>query len=43
MTTSVNEEVIQEMADISKEAGYVTSNDIDGLIQLEQLKSIEGK
>jgi NitT/TauT family transport system substrate-binding protein len=43
VTTSVNEKVIQEMADISKEAGYVPSNDIKGLIQLEQLKSIEAK
>ena len=43
VTTSVNEEVIQEMADISKEAGYVPSNDIDGLIQLEQLNSIKAK
>ncbi|MEK5038428.1 aliphatic sulfonate ABC transporter substrate-binding protein [Sporosarcina sp. FSL K6-3457] len=42
VTTSVNERVIQEMADISKEAGYVRSNDIDGLIQLDQLKVIEG-
>ena len=43
VTTSVNEEVIQEMADISKEAGYIPSSDIEGLIQLDQLKSIEGK
>lgn len=42
VTTSVNEEVIQEMADISKEADYVESNNIDGLIQLEQLKLISG-
>lgn len=42
VTTSVNEEVIQEMADISKEAEYVESSNIDGLIQLEQLMSIEG-
>ena len=41
MTTAVNEQVIQEMADISKEADYVQSNDIDGLIQLEQIESIE--
>jgi len=31
------------MADISQEAGYVSSNNIDGLFKLEQLKSIEGK
>ena len=43
VTTSVNDEVIQEMADISKEAGYIPSSDIEGLIQLDQLKTIEGK
>jgi NitT/TauT family transport system substrate-binding protein len=31
------------MADISKEAEYVTSNDIEGMIQLEQLHSLEKK
>ena len=41
VTTAVNEEVIQEMADISKGAGYVTSNDVDGMVQLEKLNSIE--
>ena len=41
VTTSVNEEVIQEMADISEEAGYAKSNDIEGLLQLDQLKAIE--
>ena len=40
VTTYVNEEVIQEMVDISKEADYITSNNIDGLIQMEQLKLI---
>ena len=40
VTTSVSEEVIQEMIDISKEAEYVTSNNIDGLIQIDQLKLI---
>lgn len=40
VTTYVNEEVLQEMVDISKEADYVTSNNIDGLIQMEQLKLI---
>ncbi|WP_443028922.1 ABC transporter substrate-binding protein [Sporosarcina sp. G11-34] len=43
VTTEVNEGVIQEMADISKEAGYVTSNDINGMVQLEKLNSLEGK
>ncbi|RST73091.1 ABC transporter substrate-binding protein [Siminovitchia acidinfaciens] len=41
VTTNVNEKVIQEMADISKEAGYVPSNDIDGMIRMEFLKEIE--
>lgn len=41
VTTDVNAQVIQEMADISREADYVQSNDIDGLIQLEQIESIE--
>ena len=38
VTTEVNEQVIQEMADISKEAGYVTSSDIEGMIDLSYLK-----
>ena len=38
VTTEVNEKVIQEMADISKEAGYITSSDIKGLINLKLLK-----
>ncbi|MFS0577397.1 ABC transporter substrate-binding protein [Sporosarcina sp. 179-K 3D1 HS] len=38
VTTEVNEQVIQEMADISKEAGYIDSNDIDGLIDLSLLQ-----
>ena len=37
VTTDVNEQVIQEMADISKEAGYIPSNDIKGLIDLKYL------
>lgn len=40
VTTSVNEQVIQEMADISKEAGYITSNDIDGMIRLSFLEEL---
>jgi len=40
VTTDVNEQVIQEMADISKDAGYVPSNDIKGLIDLSYLKDI---
>jgi NitT/TauT family transport system substrate-binding protein len=38
VTTDVNEKVIQEMADISKEAGYIPSSDIKGLIDMSLLK-----
>lgn len=41
VTTDVNEQVIQEMADISKDAGYVDSNDIDGMIDLSILEGIQ--
>lgn len=41
VTTSVNEQVIQEMADISLEAEYIPSNDIEGLVDLSILESIE--
>ncbi|WP_147532814.1 aliphatic sulfonate ABC transporter substrate-binding protein [Bacillus marasmi] len=40
VTTEVNEKVIQEMADISKEAGYIPSNKIDGMIDLSILKDV---
>jgi NitT/TauT family transport system substrate-binding protein len=40
VTTDVNEKVIQEMADISKEAGYIPSNKIDGMIDLSVLKEV---
>lgn len=43
VTTIVNEQVIQEMADISKEAEYIKSSDIEGMIQLEQLQLLEEK
>lgn len=43
VTTVVNEQVIQEMADISKEAEYIKSSDIEGMIQLEQLQLLEEK
>lgn len=36
-TTDVNEDVIQEMATISKEANYITSDNIDGLVNLKYL------
>lgn len=38
VTTDVNEQVIQEMADISKEAGYIPSSDIKGMINLKLLE-----
>ena len=41
VTTSVNEQVIQEMADISLEAEYVPSNDIEGMIDLSILEGIQ--
>ena len=41
VTTYVNEAVIQEMADISQEAGYVESNNIDGLVDLSTLNTIK--
>lgn len=40
VTTSVNEEVIQEMADISKEAGYIPSADIKGMVDLSTLEEV---
>lgn len=40
VTTDVNEKVIQEMADISKEAGYIPNNKIDGMIDLSVLKEV---
>lgn len=41
VTTDVNEQVIQEMADISKDAEYIDSNDIEGLIDLSLIKSLD--
>lgn len=41
VTTLVNEQVIQEMADISLEAEYIEDNNIDGLVELKYLKAIE--
>ncbi|MDM5213707.1 aliphatic sulfonate ABC transporter substrate-binding protein [Peribacillus sp. NJ4] len=40
VTTEVNEQVIQEMADISKEAGYIPSSDIKGMIDLSTLEEV---
>ncbi len=41
VTTEVNDEVIQEMATISKEAGYVPSDDIQDLINLSFLEELD--
>lgn len=38
VTSDVNEQVIQEMADISKEADYIPSSDIKGMIDLSYLE-----
>lgn len=40
VTTNVNENVVQEMADISKEAKYIPSSDIKGLIDLKYLEEV---
>ncbi|AXH99517.1 aliphatic sulfonate ABC transporter substrate-binding protein [Sporosarcina sp. PTS2304] len=40
VTTEVNKEVLQEMADISQEADYIKTNDIDGLIDLKVISEI---
>lgn len=37
VTTDINEQVIQEMADISAEANYIPSNNIKGLVDLKPL------
>jgi NitT/TauT family transport system substrate-binding protein len=37
-TTSVNEDVLKEMATISKGAGYINSDNIDGLVNLSYLE-----
>ncbi len=41
VTTYVNEAVIQEMADISQEAGYVERKNIDGLVDLATIDTIK--
>lgn len=41
VTTSVNKQVIQEMATISKEAGYAENDEIDGFVRLELLESLQ--
>lgn len=43
VTTEVNEDVLQEMADISQEADYIKTNEIDGLIDLNVIKEITAK
>jgi len=37
-TYAINEQVLQEMASISKAAGYIASDDIDGLVNLDYLE-----
>lgn len=37
-TTAVNEKVLQEMATISKDAGYISKDNIDGFVNLSYLK-----
>ncbi|MGM9929516.1 MAG: ABC transporter substrate-binding protein [Bacillus sp. (in: firmicutes)] len=39
-TYELNEDVLQEMATISKDAGYITSDDIDGLVNKELLNEV---
>lgn len=39
-TTDVNEEVIKEMAKISKEAGYINSDKVEGLVNLSYLEEV---
>lgn len=39
-TYELNEEVMQDMADISYDAHYIPTNDIDGLVNLEFLDSV---
>lgn len=38
-TTDVNEDVLKEMAQISKEAGYINTDNIDGLVNLTYLQN----
>ena len=40
-TADVNKEVLQEMAQISVDAGYSTKADIDGLVNLECLEAVQ--
>ena len=40
-TTDVNEQVLKEMAEISKEAGYIATDDITGLINLSYLNEVK--
>ncbi|WP_260682031.1 ABC transporter substrate-binding protein [Alkalicoccobacillus porphyridii] len=39
-TYEINEDILTEMASIIKEAGYSTSDDIDGLINLDYLQEV---
>lgn len=41
VTTSVNEQVLQEMADISEEAGYIPNNELAGILKLSFLEKLQ--
>src|SRR5699024_6290991 len=41
VTTSVNEQVLQEMADISEEAGYIQNNELAGILKLSFLEKLQ--
>lgn len=41
VTTFVNDTVVKEMAEISKEAGYIQESNIDGLIDLSFLEALD--
>ncbi len=43
VTSEVNSSVVEEMAVISKEAGYIDSADIEGLIDLSELDKIKAE
>ena len=42
-TTDVKEEILKEMATISKDAGYISTNNIDGLVNLSYLEDALSK
>lgn len=42
-TSELNEKIIKEMATISKEAGYITTDNIDGLLNLSFLQEVSNE